>query len=104
MKPENTKQIPDSPSFVPRLTCEFVEVSSLVPKDWETWFWTTISDNAPFSWGDLNRALVTASDFRSHCMDCVPYEADQEGVSPNSIDNFMLLLEGLGETYIDLEN
>lgn len=29
------------------ITCEFVEVTSLVPENWTSWFWTTISESAP---------------------------------------------------------
>ena len=93
-----------SPSSIPRLTCEFVEVTSLVPEGWATWFWCLISESAPFTWGDLNRALVTASDFRRHCEDCLLDTADEQGIPQEDIDAFLRVLDELGETYVDLEN
>ena len=93
-----------SSSSIPRLTCEFVEVTSLVPEGWATWFWCLISESAPFTWGDLNRALVTASDFRRHCEDCLLDTADEQGIPQEDIDAFLRVLNDLGETYVDLEN
>jgi len=93
-----------SSSSIPRITCEFVEVTSLVPKDWVEWFWWLISESAPFTWGDLNRALVTASDFSRHCEDCLLDAADDFSVPQEDIDTFLSVLENLGETYVDLEN
>ena len=82
-----------------RQTCAFVPASSLVPKAWSEWFWTLISENAPFSWGNNNRSLVTASDFARHCEDRL------EGTtSQSSITRFLKKVRALGETYIDLEN
>jgi len=93
-----------SSSSIPRLTCEFVEVTSLVPKHWVEWFWCLISESAPFTWGDLNRAFVTASDFRRHCDECLLDASDDHGVPQEEIDGFLRLLGELGETYVDLEN
>jgi hypothetical protein len=81
-----------------------VEVSELVPKHWTEWFWCYISESAPFTWGDLNRALVTASDFRRHCDDCLLDAADEQDVPQGDIDDFLQTLDDLGETYVDLEN
>ena len=85
-------------------TCEFIEATSIVPREWDMWFWALISDNAPFSWGDNNRSMVTASDFRRHCADRLLDAADDEDVSQGAIDSFLKRLEDLEETYIDLEN
>lgn len=85
-------------------TCEFVEVSTVVPESWASWFWETISDNAPFSWGDNNRSLVCACDFRRHCEARLLDAADDEEVPQRDIDIFLDKLRGLGTTYIDLEN
>lgn len=86
-------------------TCKFVESSGLIPDDWFSWFWCVISDNAPFSWGDNNRSLVCACDFRSHCTDRLLDAVDeQEGVTQEDIDDFLETLDALGTTYIDLEN
>jgi len=76
----------------------------LVPKYWENWFWSLISESAPFTWGDLNRALITAADFRRHCEDCLRYAAEDCDIPQEDIDNFLRLLVDLGDTYVDLEN
>lgn len=87
-----------------RKTCEFIEVSALVPAHWRSWFWGTISEDAPFSWGDNNRSLVTACDFRRHCDDRLLDAAANHGARQEDIDQFLNLLKYLGEIYLDLEN
>lgn len=82
--------------------CAFVELTSLVPKGWGPWFYSAISENAPFSWGDNNRTLVTASDFARHCDDTL--EIHGENTSKAAVTRFLNKLRALGETYIDLEN
>jgi hypothetical protein len=85
-------------------TCSFIPASRLVPTDWIRWFWEAISENAPFSWGDNNRSMVTASCFALHCEDAATERAEDEGVPSEDWIAFMEMLYGLGETYIDLEN
>ena len=77
-------------------TCEFVSATDLVPRRWNNWFWAQISDNAPFSWGDNNRSMVTASDFARHCE-----ERLDDSVK---VKRWLKKVRALGETYIDLEN
>jgi hypothetical protein len=81
---------------VPKHTCTYVRVSDLAPKAWRGWFWEQISDNAPFSWGDNDRTLVTASRFAAHC--------EQRLLYSMGVRRFMKRLHALGETYIDLES
>lgn len=82
-------------------TCQYVEFSALIPKSFGCDFSCAFSENAPFSYGDNNRTLVTASRVRDHsldvldCTDTIPDEEKSE---------FLDLLESLGETYIDIEN
>jgi hypothetical protein len=94
--------------MIKKQTVAFVEVTSIVPEDWYDWFFGAISDNAPFSWGDNNRTLVTAERLHDHCADVfsyLDYGADElEDVNEVDLDNFLRKLEGMGETYIDLEN
>jgi len=80
----------------PVRTCDFILASDLVPKAWSSWFWAVISDSAPFSWGDNNRTLVTASRFAEHCRNRLD---DHPRYRP-----FLQRLDEHGETYIDLEN
>ena len=84
-------------------TCQFVRVTSLVPRSWRSWFYCRISENAPFSWGDNNRTLVTAKRFLEHCEDIYD-DALEENVSEKEIQTFFNQLKELGQTYIDLEN
>lgn len=82
-------------------SCVFVEATDIVPRHWDNWFWTLISESAPFSWGNNNRTMVTASDFRHHCEERLEYAED----APRSeIEDFLNSLAALGETYLDLEN
>ena len=83
------------------MVVELVEITSLVPEHWASWFYAVISEDAPFSWGDNNRTLVTAERLHDHCADRL---ADVEDVNEMDIDNFLRKLEELGQTYIDLEN
>lgn len=80
-------------------TCEFVAASDIVPPALAPEFWSEFSENAPFSWGDNNRTLVTASRFYDHCKAALGDELQ----GPET-DEFYALLEIMGETYIDLEN
>jgi len=76
--------------------CDFVSATDLVPRSWSAWFWEAISENAPFSWGDNNRSLVTASDFARHC-------ETRLDDSPR-VKRFLARVRALGETYVDLES
>jgi hypothetical protein len=84
--------------------CSFIAVTDLVPEDWRGWFWGLISDSAPFSWGDNNRTMVTASRFYDHCKDRLDDPEDFD-ITQEDVDAFLEKIEDLGETmYIDLEN
>jgi len=82
-------------------TVTFVPVTSIVPESWEEWFYDKISANAPFTWGDNNRTLVTASRFAIHVQGVFAYELIPYD---ESVREFFAKLTELGETYIDLEN
>jgi hypothetical protein len=77
-------------------TCEFISATAIVPRDWDKWFWAVIADNAPFSWGDNNRSMVTACDFARHC-------EERLDDSPK-VKRFLNKLHALGDMYIDLES
>jgi hypothetical protein len=88
-------------------TIKIIEISDVVPQAWIGWFYGTISEDAPFSWGDNNRTLVTAERLHDHCVDRLDFDIDElEEMELNQvdIDNFLRGLEDLGQTYIDLEN
>ena len=85
----------------PLQTCTFVSLSNLLHHHNlssidQAEFWCLISDNAPFSWGDNNRTLVTASSLANHCQDRLDDRP--------SYLNLLQSLRELGETYVDLES
>lgn len=61
-----------------------------------------ISENAPFSWGDNDRTLVTADRFQSHFSETLAYEGLQEADYKGVFDTLEQLSEH--QVYIDLEN
>ena len=86
-------------------TCQFVRVTELVPERWQEWFCTAISEDAPFSWGDNNRTLVTAERFADHCEDRMEDLLDESNLFfVQEARDFIEVLRRLGQTYIDLEN
>ena len=76
--------------------CRFIPVTKVMPKWWDNELWAIISDNAPFTWGDNNRSLVTASSFADHC-------EERLGDSPK-VKKWLKALRSLGDQYLDLEN
>jgi hypothetical protein len=92
------------PSF-PIKTCKFIEVSELIPPEWTSWFWSAVSENAPFTWGENNHSMVSALDFSIHCNDVLVLKAQSTSyVKSSEITAFIKMLESLGNIYIDLEN
>lgn len=77
-------------------TCEFVCASDIVPRSWVHWFWGQVSEGAPFSFGDNNRTLITASRFAQHCRQALD--------DSSKVRKWLKEVEKLGETYIDIEN
>ena len=88
-------------------TIECIPCTSLVPRTWDNWFWSLISDSAPFSWGDNNRTLVTAVRFARHAesrMESDPDLCEHNGVLKRAYRAWLRDVRTLGDTYIDLEN
>ena len=88
----------------------YIPLSSLVPKEWVEWFYGCLSESSPFTWGDCNRSLVTASRFFTNASEVIDM---QEGFMEDpaqavtlreEADIFLGTIAGLGETYIDMEN
>lgn len=87
---------------VPVRVTEFVEVTDLVPLSWRNnGFFGAISSNAPFTWGDNNRSMVTAEVFADHCE---RYGADEVGTTPGAYREWLKKVRRLGQMYVDLEN
>lgn len=93
-------------------TTKFVELSTIVPDVWKDWFFNDISENAPFSWGDNNRTLVSAERFKDHAEDVLDMVESEyeEGIVLNDIKEYrQAFLDTLSyleanQIYIDLEN
>jgi hypothetical protein len=83
---------------------EFIELSRLVPKSWIFWFYNTISDNAPFSWGDNNRTLINANFFYTHCENRIMDLSESESTTYGAKREWLKKISNLGQMYIDLEN
>lgn len=49
-----------------------IPATLLIPRSWDGFFWTIISESAPFSFGDNNKSLVDANSFRIHIEECFP--------------------------------
>ena len=91
-------------------TCEFVPATSLVPRNWASWFWSAFSENAPFTWGDNNRSLVDFESFIEHAAGTF---SNGEDLSVQGNRAFKRWLGKMAEyrdeakhgpVYIDLEN
>lgn len=91
-------------SKITKHSCSFVLASDLVPDEWASWFWASISEGAPFCWGGNNRSLVVASDFLEHCRNRLAAADDEFEVEKSDVDLFLTTLVELGDTYVDLEN
>lgn len=92
-------------------TAKFISLSDIVPKDWESWFYTAISEDAPFSWGDNNRTLVDAISFGHHAQHVLDMEESfGSNTGRDSVikgrKKFFSTLNEMAEKYIyvDLEN
>lgn len=85
-------------------TLEYIELSDLVPESWRDWFYGLISEDAPFSWGDNNRTLVTALRLHDHVYDRIDVAIEDGVITQEDADKFLKMVEELKQTYIDLEN
>ena len=98
--------------------CSFIPVSTIIPKEWRLWFWEAVTETTPsFSWGDCNRSMVTASEFRRHIEEALDVDEpdvdsgeslsdklDGRNFTYEEYSSYITFLENLGELYIDLEN
>ena len=81
-------------------TLQFIAASDLIQKSLGK-FWAAVTEDAPFSFGDNNRTLITASRLADHCDDTVCYD---DNFDTDEVNKFIAELRELGDTYIDLEN
>jgi len=85
-------------------TCDYVDASDIVPKNWKPHFFAKLSEDAPFSWGDNNLTMVTAQRFKDHVENVLDKD-DAVGDEVIEYEKFMELLDALEEQglYINLE-
>jgi hypothetical protein len=69
-------------------THKSVAVSQIIPEQWNDWIWTSLSENAPFSWGDNFHSLVHAFAFKDHLEDVLDYESGDDEDVTNSINEY----------------
>ena len=79
-------------------TCEYVELTDVRGHDLDD-YWELVVEDAPFSWGDNNRSMVTASSLRYHLEDRL---CDYQ--NKKAVKRVIAVLAALGETYVDLES
>lgn len=80
-------------------TCEFVrasEVFSGCRKAWDAF----CQSEPECTWGSNNRSLVTPDVIITALESCCPEEEEDQP----EIETVIARLEGLGQTYVDLEN
>lgn len=89
-------------------SCEYIEVSDLVPEEWKEWFFGFISEDAPFSWGDNNRTMVDVGSFADHCERRLENAVDDGFVTESAVERWLkkirVLDTGADAPYVDLEN
>ena len=83
----------------------FLPATTVIPRDWDDFFWAVIAENAPFSWGDNEHTLIRTYRLADH-IDYVFY--DEHLISSGEKKNLLKLLEDLenihGIKYIDMES
>jgi hypothetical protein len=86
--------------------CTFIPLSELLKRNSDGLDNEIIQEllclDSPFSWGDNNRTLITASRLLSHWQNMSETFTSQ--TSKKAYQDLLNDLEGLGEKYIDLEN
>lgn len=92
-------------------SCQYIAVTDLLPKSWQPEIFEILSGDAPFSWGDNNRTLISIERFRDHIEDCfdafIAIDDDPELVGPLR-DEYNAFIDLLGILphwlYVDMEN
>lgn len=84
-------------------TCHFVAASKIVPEQWSGWFWEAFSANAPFSWGDNDRTLITARRFAEHAEELEFPGEENDATLRREYTHWVGSVYELNYMYIDLE-
>jgi hypothetical protein len=84
--------------------CAFVPVSKIVPRETNEWFFEALSENAPFSWGDNDRTMISAPRFLIRALEVV--EGSEESGREEFGEQLVRSMEALEKEniLIDLES
>jgi hypothetical protein len=66
----------------------YINATDLVPRSWLGWFWTSFSENCPFSFGDNNYTLVDGESFFKHAEQVVSSNEEFEKITPKQKKTF----------------
>ena len=86
-------------------SCQYIDVTDLVPEDWRRWFFGAISEDAPFSWGDNNRSMISKDRFIAWSKEVIDSWAEDVAMDELEQEKFFECLDNIpDDVYIDLEN
>jgi hypothetical protein len=60
----------------------FVKATTIIPENWNDWFWSTLSDSSSLTFGDNDYSLVNAERFLQELNDILDNEDD---ISENDV-------------------
>lgn len=85
-------------------TIRAVPASTIIPSEWKGWIWGSLSEDAPFSWGDNNHTLVDPFDFGDHLQRVLDIEGDEFANSEEAkyVHQILKYMEE-NNLYVDLE-
>ena len=85
-------------------TLKFLPSTSLIPKEWSSWFWSVLSQG-DMTWGDTDHTLVSAERFLL-CFNEVIEECEEEDFTEQQVADIreaLIVLEN-DRVFIDLES
>ncbi len=84
-------------------TFKSVGIEQIIPDEWKDWIWTSLSEGAPFSWGDNNHSLVHPFSVKDHLEDVLDFEiGDNEDVTNSINEHRQAVFDTL--EYLEAEN
>lgn len=90
-------------------TCKYIPLTDIVPLSWNSFFYAELAQDAPFSWGDNNKTLVTATRIADHVdgfaseWKFTPRDPDPY-LRPVYVKRWLKAVRDLGNTLIDLDS
>jgi hypothetical protein len=89
-------------------TLKSVGVTQIIPEEWEDWIWTSLSEGAPFTFGDNNHSLVDAMSFKDHLKDTLSCHYDDTELQDTIVEHKQSILDILdyleaNQIFVDME-